>query len=72
MRMCGLMVVVVVVMEEEEEEEEKEEEEEEVLLILDTGIAASIQLSMRSLNPSSADPYTSLKPAIKFSRSIEW
>ena len=65
MRMCGLMVVVVVVMEEEEEEEE-------VLLILDTGIAASIQLSMRSLNPSSADPYTSLKPAIKFSRSIEW
>jgi len=68
MRMCGLMVVVVVVMEEEEEEEE----EEEVLLILDTGIAASIQLSMRSLNPSSADPYTSLKPAIKFSRSIEW
>jgi len=67
MRMCGLMVVVVVVMEEEEEEEE----EEEVLLILDTGIAASIQLSMRSLNPSSADPYTSLKPAIKFSRSIE-
>lgn len=50
---------------------EEEEEEEEVLLILDTGIAASIQLSMRSLNPSSADPYTSLKPAIKFSRSIE-